>query len=1138
MPNLTSIASTLRSGGFSFTGFLATIPRTVVLEGTVSAVPSYPALQISYTLDDGSTSDVTQDMTVEFFSSTGVFKSSLRIASGQSVTSVVLPVNEFSAGVYDVAAGDTFKVYDEYRIKDRLVSATAALNKDSRIALTDQLSNQAPVCNSGGPYAGENTSVSFAGDTSFTIDPDSAGTVTHAWDFIDATPPTSTNANPSSIVFPVGFRHVKHTATDASNSKSTVQYVPTWVFDKSTYQPLQVQVDNLNEQIETGRLTFKLPFGNEGSLANLPDGSPVVYFEKEMRHDVEGSYGSNVANRSHIKFSGYLVRDSISIDADNSEVTFEAVGVMDILAQTPALPQLMVSATSPAKWSEIRGLSTKDMLWYLSYFGATLQTAWDFVWSDAPDLIYERVAVEGATIAEQLRDIANGLNVQATCDPLGRIQFIRDPHYLTEVQRAARTKVYDFTTADIIKIDITREHQGSAKSIRGEGITPTNAPVFSNAPGDAPASFGIGSETLAKQIVNSQDDLNTRTGYHFARVNSLYAGRFVPKGVRLTVPDGYDIIQPSNREFVTIALPAGTNTRGVSFASTERWTVEAKDITYDPELGTKEITYTLDHETIGVAGVTYIPPQEGQNGLDEFPPLDFDFPDLGFDPGTGLGVDPGTPAPTPETPAAKNMAVGCSDNKLYLTADFDTPEGSGGPTYAPLDLTGLAGWGGGDLIQFEVDAYSPAYLGTGDEVNGYLLTDEMCQRIEDIFGTPTLGTANVFADASTSATMQASRGVEGFVVVARWVVGDGVYAVFTDDSGTTWNEDLLSADENTDAGGIAPGVFVDPHTDGKAYVSVWTATGDNDTAEASIYRTTNYGTTWALLASPTIDSGVDVSALIAVPFNNTAATRIIHRRKDGTGLHLIRNYAGTEVDITPEIATFPFVPVGEFLHELASPFDAPNTLVGVVVAGLISTVDSWAVIYGGTELSRGIETVGVYTGKPYIEVEAEYDALEFGGYGFIIESGGAGNCSIVQGYAIVSGSLTGFALWVLCGESLPAYGDPFPHFGVGGTGVDLRAFGLNSSVTFAARVYFDVPIAEPIYSLVITKNVQVATPTWDTIATGDDVTMPYREVYALGAGRYLVTGVDGAIGVADDTDVDSRMGNISTSGRICGTAAK
>jgi hypothetical protein len=1139
MPNLTSQATTFRRGGYAYTGFLSVIPQTVILTGTVTVTPTFPTLNIAYSTDTGSSANVATGMTVILKTSSGVQKALLRVATGGTISSTNMPVNEVAQGVADIVSGDKITVVSEWRIWDKLSAASATLDRDSRIAYSDQGSNPNPVCNSGGAYAGFNPSVVFDGTASFVVDPDSAS-VTHSWAFGDGTPTSSTSATPT-VSFPAGFRWVSHTVTDNTSSKTSTQRVPVWVHD-SSYPALAVQVDSLTGNVNSGwRCSFKLPVGSEGDIATVPDGCLVVYHELERYNNTLLNYGSNVSGRSNVKFAGYLVSDSIHIDPDSNEVVFEAVSPLTILEQTPSLPQLMASANTPAKWSELKGLSTKKMFWYLANWGSNLMDAWDVVWADGLDISYERVAVEGQSIAEQLRDIANGLNLEVTCDRLGRILFTRAPWALTTVQRSARTTTYNLTSADTMELDVTRMHRGTSKAVRGEGITSSNAAVFSNGQGNAPASFGIGSDTLPKQIVTSIDDLNVRSGHYFAKINGLYNGQFVPKGARLKLPDGYDVFDPAYREFVTLALASTFNTRGIPWTSATKWTIEAVDISYDIEAGSKDITITIDHETIGKTGSTYTPPQESQNGLDEFPPLDIDFPELGLDPGTGLGVDPGTPAPSPESPSASNMVAFSTGNTAHFTADFETPEGSGGPDWPSaddIDLTGLAGWGGGDLIQFEADAYSPAYISTGDEVNGYLLTEEMVQRIEDIFGTPTLGSAYVFADASEGATIQAARGVEGFVVVARWVIGDGVYAVYSTDSGATWDEDLISADENTDAGGIAPGVFVDPNTDGKAYISVWTTVGDGETAEASVYRTTNYGTTWTLLSSPAIDSGVDISSFLVVPFNNASANRIIHRRKDVDGLHLIKNFAGVETDITPELASLPFVPIGEFLHEMAIPFDASNTLVGVVAAGLVSTVDSWATIYGGTETGRGIEDTGIHTGKPYIEVEAEFDATEFGGYGFIIESGSDDNCSIIDGWTAVSGSVTGFAIWVLCGETLPAYGVGFPHSGVGGTGVSLRAFGLNSDNPFTVRVYFLVDIAEPIYALAISENLSATEPTWATIASGSAVTMPYREVYPVGSSQYLVTGVSGAIGMADDTSVDSRKGNISTTGRICGTAAK
>lgn len=895
MPDLTSNAATLRRGGFNFTGYLSTIPQTVVLAGTVTAVPTYPALAIAYTLTGGSAGDVYQDMTVRFYSSGGTFKGMLRIASGATTTSSSLKVNEFAAGVYDVQIGDTFEVIDEFRILDRLVSATSALNKDSRITYSDQLSNQVPVCNSGGPSPGFTTSRNFYGSTSFTIDPDSAGTLTHSWDYIDGSGTTNV-ANPTGVTFPVGFRWIEHTATDSGNSKATLQKVPVWVHD-ATYPPLSVQVDNLSTQgTNPARMTFKLPFDDQGSITNLPNGAMVCYWETERYNGTEASYGSNVSDRSHVKFTGYLLRDTISIDPEQNEVTFEATNSLGILEQTPALPQLLISDSTPSNWQEMKGLTTKKIFWYLSYFGATLQTVWDFVWTDGLDLSYARIAIDGSnSIADQLRDVANSLNVDVTCDALGRIQFIRHPAYLTESERNSRTKTYDFTTADIIRIEWTNEHQGSVKLVKGEGLTPSGAAVFSKFPGDAPASWGTGSDTLAKQIVADLSDLRRRTGLHGCRLNGLFNGRFVPKSLRMTVPDGYDILEPANREFVTITLPASTNTRGVSFASTERWTVESKDITYDAELGSKDIVYTLDHETFGVDGAPDTAPSESQNGVSPYPPFDTQFLDYGLDTIQQTGLIGG----------AITLAIVCDDNKIYLTTNFDNPSASGGPTYTSIDLTALTGWPGGTVVCFEVDAYSPKYLGTGTAVNGWIRTTTHVMRITDIFGSTALtGIVGLHATTTLAKTsMRFERGEQNWGIISTWYNADGVWAAYTTD-GLTWTEAQIDANYDTNYAfiGSPPGLALNPHNAGEAYTSIYTAT--TGFAAAALRRTTDHGATWSSF-SPSTSVGNTLANCVVVPYQATDFQTIYYAHTTGSGTfdpRLYRTNASGTVDISPDFS--------------------------------------------------------------------------------------------------------------------------------------------------------------------------------------------------------------------------------------------
>lgn len=922
MPALSSDAAVFRAGFYRYTGFIATVPPVVVMRGTLSATPTFPALTLAYTVVSGSYSSIKPGMTVRVLSG-GVQKGLLRVATGGTITSVSLPVNEFSANTCNAANGDTIEVLADNRIWDKLVSATAALKKDSRITYSDQGVNPPPVAVSGGPYANLSehaAGVDFYGSHSWVVDPDSS-TVSHAWDFKDGTPSSSSDADPLGVTFPDGFRIIEHTVTDTGNSKSSTQYIPVWVQPRSgTDAPLSARVQALSATDERGwRMEFSLPVAAQAHIDALPDGVLIVYYEEERNNTTISSYGSDLHDRSHIKFCGYLVRDTVTITPDNREVTFEAVSPLGILEQTPALTQLITSKTSPAKWSELKGLTIKRALWYLLYWGSTYTDVFDLLWKDAPDLSYPSLAMQDTSnLLAQINDLLESINAPLTCDRLGRLLADRNPNFETSGERTARVKVYNLTTADVTQISITREHRGEVKHIRGEGITTGGAAVFSNA-GKAPSPIGTDSDTLSKQIVTSQTDLNTRTGYAFAEANGLYNGRFVPQGVRLSLPAGYDFFDPALRNLCSFELSEAVNPRGVAFGASEWWLVRQVDVRYDNDNRAKSVELTLDHETSGAAGVTYIPPQSSDNGLGDYPPLDLSWPGLSDMPAGTAEIDTST------------IAVFDNDSWLFRTTDFNTPEVSGGPTWSQLDLETVGTWPGGVLVQFVVDAYSPKYLGTGAEVNGWVATTTHVARILDVFGTPSFTGAYELRASSSKRSLQAERGQQNFVVCATWYNADGVYAAVTT-NGTTWTETEVTPYYHTGTSNIwTPGLYVSPHVNNKAMVGVWKSSGTT-TATAGIYVTTNAGGSWAEI-SPAVDAHIALVRTIVIPFQNAAENVMFYADYElvGPNAHprLYRRKGGSDVNISPQVSGEYFGPAAQYFRTLVIPDDDQNTLLMV-----------------------------------------------------------------------------------------------------------------------------------------------------------------------------------------------------------------
>lgn len=876
MPNMQSQAATFRGGRYRFTGHLGTIPHTVVFSRAVNmASITYPLLSITF--DDaysgtGAYTDVKEDMLVRVYDqNTSTLKGVLRVAAGGS-TSTVLQVNEFSKGWLDLRDNDRFEVVEAWHIWDKLVSATEDFDKDSRIAYVAQNDDYVPVANGGGLWfgftdAGQSyATIAFDWTDSFPTDPDNSGGLTYSVDEKDATITVGTSTSSTcTMQVPAGFRHLELTVTDADNSETHTKQIPVYVYDQDTYTPLAVALERLSYTREDGWTgTFSLPRGQEAALSSLPDGALVVYFETERYGATIASYGSNApaSGRDHIKFVGYLLRDTIRITADGDEVTFEAVGPLGILNRTAALPQLMIRDSTPANWQELKGLTVNLALHYLWFWHSSIASIFDFLWLDGTDLSYARLAVEDdSSMAAQLRDIASSINAELTCDRLGRLLLVRDPNYLSISDRAGRTTAYQATTADLIELEFATEHRRETKFVRGEGTTPATSveatdPVFSNAPGDA---YGEGTkrETFSRKIA-TQATLNRITGQHYARVNGLWydetarAITHVPQGARWTLPDGYDVIDPAYLEFLTLTLAASTNRRGRSFGTGTRWLPTSVDISYDAETGGKEIVVTLDHETHGPDGVTYTPPPETQNGIDVDFDLDLTFPGLG-----DLGLQPVAVASLYR--GTRRIAL-IGTNGLARTTNF----GDGAATHwsyvtwASLSVSGT-------VLEFIPNGFDPG--------SGWLITSTGVYYGDLATGTFTL--KHTFASASVYRTADASFGTENHFVCVSFYQGVGTKALYTTDN-STFTEVTVSSNYDTNTGlSFAPGCYVSPKTAGLVYTSAHTNIDDGDST-TSFYRSTDYGATWSAVSNPLMRQMPQLAQCIHVPYAASDEVTVFH----------------------------------------------------------------------------------------------------------------------------------------------------------------------------------------------------------------------------------------------------------------------
>lgn len=669
---------------FHFTGHCSPVPWVVTWSRSINQ-PLFGDRTLELTFDDaysgvGSASDVFANMILLLYrGNTATLKAVLRVAVG-AVSGAKIQINEVAKGDVVFENNDRIDVIRAFEPRDMVVSNTNKFLWDSREAPNGSASNPPPIVNNGGPIANWTVAGSLDvvhyGSTSTRMDPD-AGSTTDAWVLPGGTPGTSTALDPS-VSYPYGFRFVQHTQTD-SNGKTQTTFSPVWAHDPVNYPPLNVKVTARSGSLTQGYYTmsFSVPLYSANDVLALPDRTAICYWEEEERDGVVASYGSDVSGRSNVKFYGYLDSTSIVIDEAGDRVTFTAISALGIMAKTAALSILAIAGTTDDS-THVKSLSVWRALWYMLRRHSSVLTAHDLLLPDGIDYLYSLFTIDNISSAKgQLDDLARSIRVIATSDMLSRIVLRRDFQLMPYSERTGRAKILNFTTREIIKVEITMPHRQTTKlatvdAIRAGTTIETQLPVFSWAPGDVPAE---GNQTVAldKQIVPTSDYqavTDQIAGDFYANANGLFydetlkTRRLVPKSMRVRVKSSRDVIDVGLGEVVGFILPESSNRRKYAITSDERWVVQSISVSYS-DSGVKTTDLVVDHETHMPPGK--IKPVKKTNVVLDGPP----FTD--YNPGGVITPVPYDPAPTGLSgPTGKAFAIDVFYDKAVATVTNGT----------------------------------------------------------------------------------------------------------------------------------------------------------------------------------------------------------------------------------------------------------------------------------------------------------------------------------------------------------------------------------------------------------------------------------------------------------------------------------
>ncbi|NBW14354.1 MAG: hypothetical protein EBR82_40785 [Caulobacteraceae bacterium] len=817
---------------------------SVIWSATVSATPTYPLFSVAVTTSSGSHTNAQRGYRVVVESSTGAYKGTLNIRAAGTISATAMPVRELTKGTSNIVSGDVLKVYDDVLLADKLVRATDAFPPDD-LTYSDQNSDPPPVVCSGGWWAGRlnasgNADVPFVGSTSYTIDPDSGGSVTHSWTAPSGTfqVGTSTSADPTVRWTTAGSYNVTHSVTDSGNSKSRAQYVRVRVHSDAD-PPYECVIENVDATEERGwaatiRVFDVLP------LSVLPDGAPVCIWTEDTVDGTEIAYGSATAGRSHILLNGYVRRDTQNVNADNPEMRFEIISPLAKLMEVPGFSKVMEYNQSPNNWTLIKSLTVKRaMVQLVAFYTWAIESGVDFTFTGFSDAEYPLLYLQAQSPVMQLRELADSRDARMICLKHGQIDVQERPELTAIGSRSGMTTIVDLTSDDVLSegLEISREHYRPVMQLEARGFTKATTvaaatPLFSRWPGTP--GYGTENTTVERLIADTQASLNERAGRRGASADRIYQSstsvmQHAPQ-LTLRLRGAYWRVMDFYREWVTLNYTASSNMRGIDL-TTMRWRITNISVAWEDL--TAVTTLQLQAETNAEAGLTYYPPPD-DTGLIDIPP----FPYI-------PGPDETLPLPIPEFPPGTNRPP-----EKFWAVGYDVDAG-GTVVCRTTAFNPVA-----QTISWETcDGNALAGIGMGgcsDPFNykrKFVITQSGLYKTDDLWvaGTPTwtlvASMATVLGNASRiphKIVMSVNR--RGFIAI---ISGSDGYAYSTD-YGATWSR------TRTGWGTSWPNYKCDVNMAERSPGVVFFTNGSND-----LYISKNYGATWTLIAnigysSPTI----------------------------------------------------------------------------------------------------------------------------------------------------------------------------------------------------------------------------------------------------------------------------------------------
>lgn len=572
-------------------------------------------------------------------SSGGTFKGYCYLR-GLDTSTTTITIARTGQGDVDFADNDVLKFLHWYQPRTKIpdISSTGELLKDDDVGWDNNsliisgggsslvfganayAQEAVPLADAGVWYARDIGSLSgaivtFDGSNSYTLNGATYLWTSQSVEFYGGAPAvvwTDEDTATPSGTFKQGIHWATLTVTDDTNGYSAQQHVLVVVCGDS-FPALEIENMRLRGDLDNGwAATFNVM---NDDVSSYPRNAPVLVWAEEDYGATKNISLNGDDGREHMKFCGYLSSDTTTLDGFVSDWDVEATNLLGFMRNLTGFSQFLEAI--PASESGLGSLPTQQgqfysdglSVWtYLYYILSTNTNFFSVASIELPTYggDYKLVALDvpDGTLDGQLALIAESLAAKVTCDHVGRLYFRRNPHYMSDSDRAALTTIVTLLASDrtgTMTIN-ANEFRDAAWMVGWGGLADGETETIAKcgAPGDSPGQ-GRDKTVANGQIVQDQDELNTRIGRMYA-----YRNRDV-RDTSIQIINPGQIADPAWQEWVKLTLAASSNTRGLNYSAAE-WVLKAVDISYDAAGGWSDETWTLEIPVAtGTADATTLP---------------------------------------------------------------------------------------------------------------------------------------------------------------------------------------------------------------------------------------------------------------------------------------------------------------------------------------------------------------------------------------------------------------------------------------------------------------------------------------------------------------------------------------------------